>query len=62
MTANTEQWTGIHRHHYVIGILLHIQRKINLIDDWSNRTIDRHTQTSLSDKNFITHSTQNKID
>ena len=38
MTANTEQWTGIHRHHYVIGILLQIQRKIKLIDNWSNKT------------------------
>ena len=38
MTANTEQWTGIHRRHYVIGILLHIQRKIQLIDNWSNKT------------------------
>lgn len=35
--ANTEQWTGIHRHHYVIGILLQIQRKIKLIDNWSNK-------------------------
>jgi hypothetical protein len=34
----TEQWTGIHRHHYVIGILLQIERKIKLIDNWSNKT------------------------
>ena len=26
------------------------------------RTIDRHTQTSLCDRNFITDSTHNKID
>ena len=26
------------RHHYVIGILLPIQRKIKLIDNWSNQT------------------------
>ena len=38
MTANTEQWTGIQRHHYVIGILLQIQLKIKLIDNWSNKT------------------------
>ena len=25
-------------HHYVIGILLQIQRKIKLIDNWSNKT------------------------
>ena len=38
ITANTEQWTGIHRHHYVIGALLQIQRNIKLIDNWSNKT------------------------
>ena len=36
--TNGEQWTGIHRHHYVMGILLQIQRKIKLIDNWSNKT------------------------
>ena len=25
-------------HHYVIGILLQIERKIKLIDNWSNKT------------------------
>ena len=37
--TNGEQWTGIHRHHYVMGILLQIQRKIKLIDNWSNKQV-----------------------
>ena len=34
----------------VIGILLQIQRKIKLIDNWSNKTVDLMTEGSLTDK------------
>ena len=49
---------GQHRHHYVIGILLQIQRKIKLIDNWSNKTdkLRHRIQRTAGEAQQVKHS------
>lgn len=44
----SQEWTDIHRQNPVRRTLLQIQRKIKLIDDWSNKTWKHKIQSKLS--------------